>query len=145
LHLIVLLKGLKVTSVFYSISIRIVNRNVFTGSDHKNFYINQLHVSTCSIVCYFAQSKNTTELESRSHEKKFLIPLLAIEWKFYSSFSGGNIYRELDTFSRRQPDDSGNNSTDDNLDKLTITISSNKLMNDPIHMWLVEKITTTEI
>jgi hypothetical protein len=42
------------------------------------------------------------------------------------------------------PDDSGNNS-DDNLDKLTITISGNKQMDDLNHKWLVEKITATEI
>jgi len=43
------------------------------------------------------------------------------------------------------PDDSGNSSSDDNLDKLTITIAGNKLMNKLSHKWLSEKITATEI
>ena len=43
------------------------------------------------------------------------------------------------------PDDSGNNSSDDNLNKLTITISGNKLMEKLNHKWLAEKITATEI
>jgi hypothetical protein len=43
------------------------------------------------------------------------------------------------------PDDSGNSTSDDNLDKLTITVSGNKQMDDLSHKWLVEKITATEI
>ena len=43
------------------------------------------------------------------------------------------------------PDDSGNSGSDDNLDKLTITISGNKRMDDLSHKWLVEKITASEI
>lgn len=43
------------------------------------------------------------------------------------------------------PDDSGNNSGDDKLHKLTITISGNSYMDDLSHKWLVDKITSTEI
>ncbi len=43
------------------------------------------------------------------------------------------------------PDDSGNNSTDDNLNKLTISISGNKQMDHLSHKWLTDKITATEI
>lgn len=43
------------------------------------------------------------------------------------------------------PDDSGNISSDDNMDKLTITVSGNKLMDNLNHKWLAEKITATEI
>jgi|GEM_PF-794994 len=43
------------------------------------------------------------------------------------------------------PDESGNNSTDDNLNKLTISISGNKQMDHLSHKWLTDKITATEI
>ena len=49
------------------------------------------------------------------------------------------------TLGSNSPDDSGNSTSDDNLDKLTITISGNKRMDDLSHKWLVEKITATEI
>jgi hypothetical protein len=44
-----------------------------------------------------------------------------------------------------KPDDSGNISSDDKLNKLTIDISGNTLMKKVSHKWLVDKITTTEI
>ncbi len=43
------------------------------------------------------------------------------------------------------PDDSGNNSADDNLNKLTISISGNKQIDHLSHKWLTDKITATEI
>lgn len=43
------------------------------------------------------------------------------------------------------PDDSGNDSTDDKLNKFTIAITGNKLMDKLAHKWLVDKITATEI
>lgn len=43
------------------------------------------------------------------------------------------------------PDDSGNNSTDDKLNKLTISITGNKQMDDLSHKWVSDKITATEI
>lgn len=43
------------------------------------------------------------------------------------------------------PDDSGNNSADDNLNKLTISITGNKQMDNLSHKWLTDKITATEI
>ena len=43
------------------------------------------------------------------------------------------------------PDDSGNNSTDDKLNKLTISITGNKQMDHLSHKWLADKITATEI
>lgn len=42
-------------------------------------------------------------------------------------------------------DDSGNNSADDKLNKLTISISGNVAMNHLSHKWLTDKITATEI
>jgi hypothetical protein len=44
-----------------------------------------------------------------------------------------------------KPDDSGNISSDDKLNKLTIDISGNTLMKKVSHKWLVDKITSTEI
>lgn len=49
------------------------------------------------------------------------------------------------TQGSNSPDDSGNNPGDDNLSRLTITISGNKLMEDLSHKWLTDKITATEI
>lgn len=43
------------------------------------------------------------------------------------------------------PDDSGNNSADDKLNKLTISITGNKQMDNLSHKWLTDKITATEI
>jgi hypothetical protein len=43
------------------------------------------------------------------------------------------------------PDDSGNNSADDKLNKLTISISGNKLMDKLNHKWLTDQITSSEI
>jgi hypothetical protein len=43
------------------------------------------------------------------------------------------------------PDDSGNDLTDDKLNKFTINITGNKLMDKLAHKWLVDKITATEI
>ena len=43
------------------------------------------------------------------------------------------------------PDDSGNVSADDKLNKLTISISGNKQMDKLSHKWLTDKITATEI
>jgi hypothetical protein len=43
------------------------------------------------------------------------------------------------------PDDSGNDATDDKFNKLTITITGNKAMDHLSHKWLAEKITATEI
>jgi hypothetical protein len=45
----------------------------------------------------------------------------------------------------KTPDDSGNNSEDDKLNKFTISISGNKQMEDLSHKWLVDKLTETEI
>jgi hypothetical protein len=42
-------------------------------------------------------------------------------------------------------DDSGNNSSDDNLNKLTISITGSKKMDHLSHKWLTDKITATEI
>lgn len=43
------------------------------------------------------------------------------------------------------PDDSGNDATDDKFSKLTISITGSKQMDHLSHKWLAEKITTTEI
>jgi hypothetical protein len=43
------------------------------------------------------------------------------------------------------PDDSGTNSTDDKLNKLTISITGNKQLDNLSHKWLADKITATEI
>jgi hypothetical protein len=43
------------------------------------------------------------------------------------------------------PDDSGNLSNDDKLNKLTISISGNKYMDHLSDKWLVDKLTETEI
>jgi len=44
-----------------------------------------------------------------------------------------------------KPDDSGNISADDKLNKLTITVTGNKQMDKLSHKWLTDKITATEI
>lgn len=43
------------------------------------------------------------------------------------------------------PDDSGNNSADDKLNKFTINITGNKQMDNLSHKWLTDKITASEI
>lgn len=43
------------------------------------------------------------------------------------------------------PDDSGNSSEDDKLNKLTINITGNKQMDHLSHKWLTDEITATEI
>ncbi len=43
------------------------------------------------------------------------------------------------------PDDSGNISADDKLNKFTISITGNKQMDNLSHKWLTDKITASEI
>jgi hypothetical protein len=42
-------------------------------------------------------------------------------------------------------DDNGNNSADDKLNKFTISVTGNKLMDKLSHKWLTDKITDSEI
>ena len=46
---------------------------------------------------------------------------------------------------KTSPDDQGNLTSDDKLNKLTINIPGNKLMDKLNHKWVADKITATEI